>query len=421
MENFYLAVTGGGRTVVDFSLPEEHRDILAALPKFIEQEIVPLEKEHKELLENPRRLFQEDGRFVPKVLELRKQVRIKSAEAGFYTLFLSKTLGGAGYGPTLAFHVAEAIWHLGPGVLRSEMVGGFPRGPNPMLEGLPKSTRELVMPGLLSGEKTVCFAFSETEAGSDAWNMKTAAEKRDGKWVINGEKMWITNAPYADWAFVFAVTNREMQKAHKGGVTGFFVDAKARGFKVESVIPFMGYLGGDVALISLENVEVSPEFVIGKVDQGFQVGMLGIGTGRLSLAGLCTGLAEWALEKSVDYAKQRVTFGKPIAERQAIQWMLADSAVDIATCKYLALNAGWRIEKGEMAVKEISMAKLYATEMLFRVMDRAVQVHGGMGLVNEMKLEDVFRISRALRIPDGSSEIQRRIIAKRLLAGDTRL
>lgn len=407
--------------MVDFSLPDEHRAILDALEKFLQQEVYPLEAKNKELLDNPRKLYREDGLHPPEVEALKKQVRMKSAQAGFYTLFLSKNLGGGGYGPTLAFHVAEANWRHGPGLLRGEVIGGFPRGPNPMLEALPRATRDRVMPRLLSGEETVCFAFSEAEAGSDAWNMKTTAEFRNGKWVLNGRKMWITNGPYADWAFVFAVTNREMQKSHKGGISGFFVHTKSPGFKVEAVIPFMGFIGSDVALISLEDVEVAPEFVLGKIDQGFQLGMLGIGTGRLSLAGLCTGLAEWALEKSVDYAKQRVTFGKPIGERQAIQWMLADSAVDIATCKYLALNAAWRIERGEMAVKEISMAKLYATEMLFRVMDRAIQVHGGMGLTNEMKLEEVFRLARALRIPDGSSEIQRRIIAKRLLAGDTRI
>lgn len=407
--------------MVDFSIPEEHRDIIAAIESFIEREIAPLERAHQELLENPRKLYQEDGRHDPKVLELRKQVRMRSAEAGFYTLFLPKSLGGAGYGPTLAFHVSEAIWRKGPGLLRGEIVGGFPRGPNPMLEGLPKATREKVMPEILSGEKTVCFCFSESEAGSDAWNMRTTAEKRNGKWVLNGQKMWITNGPYASWAFVFAVTNKELQKAHKGGITGFFVDTSSPGYKVEALIPFMGFIGSDVALVALEDVEVDPEYIVGKVDRGFELGMMGIGTGRLSLAGLCTGLAQWGLQKSVEYAKQRVTFGKPIGERQAVQWMLADSALDIATCKYLALHTAWRIERGEMDIKGISMAKVYATEMLFRVMDRAIQVHGGMGLTNEMKLEEVFRLARALRIPDGSSEIQRRIIAKQLLAGDLKL
>ncbi len=404
--------------MADFSIPKDVEPVLAALDRFVRQEVLPLEEANRALLRNPRRLFREDGRFIPEFLDLRKKVRMLAAEAGFYAMFLPEEMGGAGLGPVAAFCAFELLGTYGPHPLFGEFIATFPRGPSLMMKGLKEEARKTHLPPMLSGERTCCFAFSEAEAGSDAWNMKTAAELRGGKWVVNGQKMWITNAPYAEYSLLFAVTNRALQKQRKGGITAFFVETSRPGFKVDAVVPVMGELGGDVGIVTLEDLEVPEENVVGEVDRGFGVGLQGIGIGRMKMGGNCVGLARWALERSVEYAKQRVTFGKPIAERQAIQWMLADSAVDIATAKHLALNAAWRLERGEPATKQVSMVKLYATEMLFRVMDRAIQVHGGMGLANETGLEEAFRSARVRRIPDGSSEIQRGNIARALLKGD---
>jgi acyl-CoA dehydrogenase len=404
--------------MVDFAISAEHREILSALEKFLAREVLPLGREHRELLENPRRTYLEDGRFTPEVLELRKRVRMKSAQSGFYSLFLPKNMGGGGFGPVLNFYAYEAIWKAGPGMLGADIISDFPTGPMPIFTFLPKETREKVLPGLMSGEETVCFAFSEADAGSDAWNMRTTAEKRNGKWVINGEKMWISNAAHGRYAVVFAVTDPEQQKKRKGGISAFLVDTADPGFKVDAIIPIMGFHGGGEAIVSLDGVEVGPERLFGKVNEGLPIGLMGINVRRLNFGGWCVGLAKWALDQAIEYSKQRTTFGKPLSQRQTIQLMLADCATQIAMVKYLSLATAWRVEKGEVALKETSMVKLCATEMLTHVADRAIQVHGGMGLTNELKLEAIYRVARILQIPIGTSEIQKLTIAGRLLAGD---
>jgi len=170
-------------------------------------------------------------------------------------------------------------------------------------------------------------------------------------------------------------------------------------------------------------VRVKDEYILGNLDQGLLTAMAGISEGRLSIASSMVGLAEWALDMSLQYAKERQTFGRPLADRQAIQWMLADSAIEIFHAKYATLRTAELVQEypttGRLPIKEISIAKAYAVEMCQAVCDRAIQIHGGMGLSNEMHLEEAFRIARTLRIPDGTSEMQRRTIAGQLLRGDT--
>jgi acyl-CoA dehydrogenase len=186
----------------------------------------------------------------------------------------------------------------------------------------------------------------------------------------------------------------------------------------------MGHVSSDCGSIILEDVRVKDEYVIGEVNEGFRVTLMGISEGRLCYSGGAIGVAEWALDKSLAYAKERKTFGRPLADHPAIQWMLADSTIDIFTARYAALRTAELVDEGHqrggrMPVKEISMVKAYAMEMAQRVADRAIQIHGAMGLSSEMGLEEAFRIARTWRIPDGTSEMQRRTIARQLLRGDT--
>lgn len=403
---------------------EDVQAIIDALLRFIEQDVLPLERDNADLLDSERDRYQRDGRLVPEVLALRRRVRNLSYQAGFYTMFGAEELGGGGLGAVAAAHIHEAMnrrFGSGHGLIKEIVIpSAFTNGLSPVLRFLPEPLRERYLPDIARGDKTLCFALSEPDAGSDVFNMKTRATRDGDGWVINGTKQWITNAPYADHAMVFAVTDPDAFQARAGGVTGFFVDTRDAGFSVTRTLPLMGHLGADIGVVTLDNVRVADDHVLGTPHQGFDVAMAGVGSGRLGMAGSCVGLAAWALDQALDYAGQRVTFGKPIGEHQAIQNHLAESAMDIYAAKHMVLHCAALVDSGDKPIKELSMCKAFATEMLFRVMDRAISVHGAMGLTNELHLEEGLRLARILRVPDGTGEIQRRTVARKLLGGDTR-
>ena len=407
---------------MDFTIPEETTDIINGLKQFVEKVVLPLEETNRERLYNERHYYTEDGRRHPEVERLRKIVRMESAKAGFYSMFGAQELGGEEFGPVTAVLVQEA---LNKSFANRKLVdtvvipSPFTNGLTPVLTGLDKHVKDKYIDGIRSGEKTLCFGLTEPDAGSDVWGIKTKAVKEGAEWVINGTKQWITNAAHADYCLLFAVTDPELKENRKGGITCFFVETSSPGFHVNSVIPILGSIGGDTAIISLDNVRVPAEHVIGEVDRGFANAMRGINTGRLGMSGKCIGSAQWALNKAVSYANMRKTFGKPIGEYQMIQAMLAESAMDIYAARNMALHCAWKIEtSNKTPTKEISMVKAFSTEMMGRVYDRAIQIHGGVGLSNELGLEEGYREARRMRIPDGTSEIHRRTIAKSLLKGD---
>lgn len=406
---------------MDFTIDSDIQAIAEALLRFVEREVLPLEAQHRDLLGSERTMFDVQGRYVPEVLALRRQVRMRSAELGFYNLFGAESLGGGGQGALAMAHIQEALNHrVGPGhpLVQTVVISSpFTNGLSPVLRYLKPEVFALYGAGIASGEKTLCFGLSEPDAGSDVFGMKTRAVRDGDEWVITGTKQWITNSPYADYAMVFALTDPEAAARHKGGVTGFFVDTRAPGFSVPRVINTMGHLGGDTGVIVLEGVRVRDDHRLGEVGRGLSVAMDGVNTGRMGMAASCLGLARWALDQATEYAKVRKTFGVPIAEHQAIQFMLAESAMDIYAAKNMIQNCAWRLDTGRNATAQVSMVKAFSTEMLGRVMDRSIQVHGGMGLTNELRLEEGYRFARVMRIPDGTAEIQRRTIARQLLGG----
>ena len=406
---------------MDFTIDADTQAIAEALLRFVEREVLPLEEQHRDLLGSERTMFDAQGRYVPEVLALRRQVRMRSAELGFYNLFGAESLGGGGQGALAMAHIQEALNHrVGPGhpLVQTVVISSpFTNGLSPMLRYLKPEVFALYGAGIASGEKTLCFGLSEPDAGSDVFGMKTRAVRDGDEWVITGTKQWITNSPYADYAMVFALTDPEAAARHKGGVTGFFVDTRAPGFSVPRVINTMGHLGGDTGVIVLEGVRVRDDHRLGEVGRGLNVAMDGVNTGRMGMAASCLGLARWALDQATEYAKVRKTFGVPIAEHQAIQFMLAESAMDIYAAKNMIQNCAWRLDTGRNATAQVSMVKAFSTEMLGRVMDRSIQIHGGMGLTNELRLEEGYRFARVMRIPDGTAEIQRRTIARQLLGG----
>lgn len=401
-------------------VPEDIVAVGESLIRFIEQEVVPIENANKALLSSDRTIYDEKGRFTPEVEALKREVRMRSAVQGFYTMFGPEEIGGGGLGPLGSVYLnARLSAHCGPGrVLVHPVVipSPFTNGLSPLLTHLSPALRERYLPGLASGDKTLCFALSEPDAGSDVFGMKSRAVRDGDDWVITGTKQWITNGPYADYAMVFAVTDPELAAQRKGGITGFFVETKTPGFSVVSTIPIMGQLGAEIGILAFDGMRIPDNQRLGPVDQGLKVALQGVNTGRLGLSATCIGLARWALEQAISYAKVRKTFGLAIGEHQAVQMLIADSAADLYAAETMLVDCALKLERGERALAEISMVKLHCTEAANRIFDRCIQVHGGMGLTNELRLEAGYRFTRSMRIPDGTSEIQRRTIARELIA-----
>lgn len=410
--------------MIDFTTPNDVKEVISSLKKFVKKEIEPLYIKHQKSLSNERFLYDETGKYVKEIQTSLKAIRKKSAEAGFYSMFGPAELGGTGdvFGPISVALIYEELYKLyGHNLFIEEIFppGLFVGGLTPVLLGLNSEVRNDLLPSIKNGDTTLCFALSEPSAGSDVWNLKTKATKAGDYWFINGSKQWITNAPYADYAMVFAVTDQELVDQRKGGITCFLVPFDNKTCKATSVIPYLGHLGSKIGIVTLDNVKVHESQIIGQLHEGFGKALHGVDIGRVVMSAKCVGLAQWALRKAVDYSKERETFGVTIDNHQMIQMMIAESATEIYAARNMLLHCVWKMEKdNKLPVKEISMIKAYCTEMAQKVIDRCMQIHGGMGLTNELKLEAAWRWARSMRIPDGTSEIQKRTVARRILKGD---
>jgi acyl-CoA dehydrogenase len=226
-----------------------------------------------------------------------KQVRMASAEAGFYTLFGAEELGGGGQDELTLVHVQEELNRVcGPSrqlIHENVIPSVFTNGLSPILLELKPDVRDRYVADIASGEKTLCFGLSEAGAGSDVQRIRTSAVRDGDSWVINGSKQWISNAPYADYCILFAVTDPEANRARKGGITAFFVDTSSEGFECSSVIPILGHTGSRIGIITVEDLRVPDDHIIGTLHQGLALALLGISKGRLSMSSMCIGLARW--------------------------------------------------------------------------------------------------------------------------------
>ncbi|GAA4546364.1 acyl-CoA dehydrogenase [Pseudonocardia xishanensis] len=394
-------------------------DLLGGLTDFVDSVVVPLEARHAELFDQGRRFYAESGAYSDPVRELLLQVRERSAAAGYYTMFVPEELGGGGLGPVTLYEVWRRLYsRYGPArILPFASVAHWSYAPSSLCRHLSARTRDEMLEPYLAGTTTSCFAMSEPDAGSDAWAMTTRA-RRDGEdWVLTGTKQWITNSPEADWAFVFAVTDEEQRAARRGGISCFLVPTSAPGFAVDSVIALFGQAGGHEGILSLTDVRVPAHALVGALHQGFDLALEGVSTGRLYNAGRCVGLADWALRQAGAYVAERRTFGTRIADYQGVSFPLADCAVEIYAGDAMARECARTLEATGAAHHEIAMTKVYTTEMCSRVYERCMQVHGGMGLTNELRLYDGWHQARIVRIADGSAEILRRNIARKVIGG----
>ena len=380
----------GKETSMNFDLPEELRLLREMVREFVQQELLP----HEELVE-----ALDD---VPP--ELLKELRVKARDLGLLGLTIPKECGGAGMGLLANCVLREELG-------RASLAMSYAvRGPAPILSmGTPAQIEKYLVP-CLRAEKRDCFALTEPNAGSDASAIETSAEQDGEDFILNGNKIFITDGIKADFTIVFAVTDKE--KRARGGVTAFLVDKGTPGFQAGQKFQKMGWRGTDLSELVFQNCRVFNTQVLGEIGQGFRLAMEWIDVGRLGIAAAAVGTAERLLEMAKGYASERVTFGKPLADRQAIQWMIADSAMEIRAARLLTYQAAAEGDRGCETRQAAAMAKLYATEMVGRVADRALQIHGGMGYMKDLPIERMYRDVRYNRIGEGTSEILRHLIAR---------
>lgn len=401
-------------------LPE---DVVAAregLIAFAEQEVLPRHAANRALFENPRALYREDGRFSDELIGLIGEVRQASARAGFYQMCTPEELGGGGLGHLAYYAAWEGLFHhCGPqNWLMLYTLAHWAFGPSRLLSQLTQHARERILPGLMDGTKSMCFGLSEPGAGSDASMIQTRATPDGDGWRINGRKIWTSNAPIADYCVLFAITDAERPR---NGISAFIVPTDAPGFTRERVIRLFGQIGGDEAELVLEDLYVEPGQLVGELNEGFAAALYGVSLGRIYNSARGVGYGRWALELALEYAKTREAFGNPIADYQGVSFPLAESATELHAAHLMGINAGTLLDQGERAVKELSMTKAYSVQVGLRAVDRAMQVHGGMGFTNELGLTEAWHSLRVVNVADGTNEILNRTIAQRLLKGDIEL
>lgn len=273
--------------------------------------------------------------------------------------------------------------------------------------------KEKYLKGMNEGRLIGAWALTEPNAGSDAAHISTTAEHQGDDWVINGQKMWITNGSFADVIIVHAVTDKH--KGARGGITAFIVEKDTPGFHVGKIEDKMGLKASHTASLYFENMRVPSANILGGVGHGFQVAMKTLDIGRCGLGGGAVGAAKEAFELSRKYAIERHQFGRAIAEFQAIQFKLAEMAVKIYTMEQIVYDCARKVDNGKNATLESSIVKLYCSEMASQVIDEAIQIHGGMGFSRELPLERMYRDARVTRIFEGTNEIQKSVIATELL------
>ena len=385
---------------MDFSLSDEERAIRDTARQFITREVMPLEQEA--LLRERRH---QPGLEHSELRELQQ----KAKKFGFWGLSTPEEYGGM----DLPAVMQSLLWtELGRTFVQFKFGG---EADNILYYANEQQKEEFLRP-TIEGDRISCFAITEPGAGSDAANIKLSARQDGDDWVLNGEKTFITNGNDADFVIVVAVTDKE-KGVRGGGTTAFLVD-KTMGWRSE-FIQTMGE-GGPAALV-FEDVRVPARNILGEIGQGFELGMKWIGKGRYLIPSNALGIAERALGMAVDYANTRETFGKTIGTNQAIQWMLADSEVELEAARWLILRAAWTVDQGWDPRHSSSMAKLYGAGMVNRVVDRVMQIHGGMGYTRELPIERWYRQVRLMRIYEGTDEMQRLIISRDLLRGYTKI
>ena len=379
---------------MDTALPEELQLLQRSVRAFVEEQLLPRANEIERSDRIPRDVID------------------AMAGMGLFGIGFPESAGGQGFGK-LGYCVAVEQLARANASLWNVVGGSVGLCATAIDIGGPDDLRERYLPDLLSGTRIGAYALSEPGAGSDAGGLGTSARRDRDTYVLDGAKTFITNAPIADLFTVFATVDHS---AGSKGITAFVVERGAEGLEIGPNDEKMGLHGSTTAQLFFSDLRLPASQRIGEEGEGFKIALRTLDLGRLGLAAHAVGAAQRLLEASIEHAKTRVQFGKPIAVHQGIQWMLADAAVGIHAARLMVYDTAARIDRGERVTDRAAMTKLFATEHLGRVADAAVQIHGGMGYMRELWIERAYRDARIYRIYEGTSEIQRVVIASNLLA-----
>ncbi len=378
---------------MDFKLSEEHELFRRTAREFAQKELEPRAKEFEDKHEIPKDVLQKLG------------------ELGYLGLAVPEAYGGVG-ADALSYAIvmeelSKACASTSTVVTVQNTLVEFP-----IVEFGTEAQKRKYLPKLATGEWFGAFALTEPDSGSDAAGMKTTARREGDVYVLNGSKRFITNAAFARLFVVFALTAPE---AGNRGVSCFLVERDTPGFTVGREEDKMGIRGTSTCELFFEDCRVPAENLLGEENKGFKIAMLTLDAGRIGIAAQALGIAEAAFDEALKYAQERTAFGQPLAAFQAIQFKLADMKAQIEAARWLVYHAAWKKDQGEDYILESSLAKLYASEVASRVADEAVQIHGGYGYIRDYKVERLYRDARITRIYEGTSEIQKLIIARQLL------
>ena len=381
---------------MDFGLSNEQEMIIDSVKNFVEQELYP----HEDEVEKSNHIDE----------SLAESIKKKAIQLGLYATNMPEEYGGGGL-DTLTLCLLEK--ELGKANFGLQYIVARPS--NILMACKGNQIEKYLIP-TIRGEKVDCLAMTEPNAGSDVRSMQCRAEKDGDFFVINGSKHFISHADMADFVILFAASgSEETSRGVKKKITSFLIDIGTPGFSVEPGYNSVSHRGYHNFILNFDNCRVHKSQVLGEVDHGFDVANEWLGATRLSVASMCLGRAERALQIAIEWAATREQFGQTIGKFQGVSFKLADMSMELHAAELLTLRAAWKDTKGEMTNSDAAMAKLKATETLAMVSDEAIQILGGMGLMDELPLERIWRDHRVERIWDGTSEIQRHIISRSLL------
>ena len=381
---------------MEFSLTSEQQMIIDTVKTFVEEELYPHEDE-----------VEKTGQIRP---ELYASIKAKAIEMGLYAANMPEEHGGAGL-DSLTLCLMER--ELGRANFGLQYIVGRPS--NILLACKGQQIEDYLLPSI-RGEKIDCLALTEPNAGSDVRSMQCRADRDGDHYVLNGTKHFISHADVADYVILFAASGvEETPRGPKKKITTFLVDKGTPGFSVEPGYNSVSHRGYHNCILNFDNCRVHESQILGEEHHGFDVANEWLGATRLSVAAMCLGRAERALEIATEWAATRKQFGQTVGKFQGVSFKLADMALELKAAELLTMHAAWKDNTGDMTDTDAAMAKLKATEMLAMVSDEAIQILGGMGLMDELPLERIWRDHRVERIWDGTSEIQRHIISRAML------
>jgi alkylation response protein AidB-like acyl-CoA dehydrogenase len=381
---------------MDFSLSEHHELLRKTVRDFAQKEVLPR-----------ARKWDEEERFP-------KEIVPRLAELGLLGIRIPEEYGGSGM-DTQSYAICVEEIARADGSLSLTVASHNGLGTGHILSFGSEAQKKKYLPKAARGEWLAAWALTEPGSGSDSAGLRTTARRDGDRWVLNGTKMFITQGSVGGFCVVLARTNPEASK--QKGITAFVVEHGTKGFAASKHLEKLGCRSSDTVELTFEDVVVPDANRIGEVDHGFTDTMKILDRGRISIAAMATGLGLGALEMAVGYAKDRKQFGKPIADFQAVQWMIADAKTELDAAQLLTYRAAWLADQGRPYTREASMAKLFASEAATRACNKALQIHGGYGYTREFHVERHLRDAKICEIGEGTSEVQRIVIAKQILAG----